>query len=193
MQHASDLIALVTQDTWRMDVLYAVRSLGLNDCWVGAGFVRALVWDHLSAYTDQTPLRDIDVVFYDESNTEESFEKMLDQKLLAIMKDIPWSCKNQARMYLKFGMGVPYRSTEDGLRHWLETSAAVAVRLNDFDAVEILAPFGLEDTFNLSIRPTPFAVAHRMDDYRHLAATKPWKQRWPRLQVLGADGAPLRA
>ena len=45
-----------------VDALRAVHHLGLPDCWVGAGFVRALVWDHLHGYNEATPLDDVDLI-----------------------------------------------------------------------------------------------------------------------------------
>ncbi len=183
--HSEELFDLIRRDEWRMDVLKTARDMGLPDAWVGAGFVRSLVWDHLSGHTDETPLRDVDVVYFDPANTDEAFEKDIDKRLSEKMPGVPWSCKNQARMHLKFGVGAPYKSTEDGLRHWLETSAAIAVRMDGAGQLHVLAPFGLEDLFNLRIQPTPYARAHKMDDYKGLAAKKNWQSRWPRL-VIGA-------
>lgn len=47
-----------------MQLLTAVASLALPDCYVAAGCVRSLVWDHLYGYK-RTPLNDVDVVFFD--------------------------------------------------------------------------------------------------------------------------------
>lgn len=177
------LFALARNDPWRMAALEAARDLGLPDCWIGAGFVRAMVWDHLSGYDAPTQLDDVDVIYFDPADTDEATEKVHDEKLKALMPAVPWSCKNQARMYLKFGGGRPYVSTEDGLRHWLETPTAVALRLDAAGELHHLAPFGLEDLFAMRIAPTPHA-ATRADQYKNRVLKKPWRTQWPKLEIV---------
>lgn len=41
------LQTLISSDAQRWHLLDIVRSLALPDCWIGAGFVRNAVWDHL--------------------------------------------------------------------------------------------------------------------------------------------------
>ena len=41
---------MLLNDPIRMNALYAVQALELNDGWIGAGFVRDAVWDHLHGY-----------------------------------------------------------------------------------------------------------------------------------------------
>ena len=64
MKHASALQAILANDPGRYGVLATVGSLGLPDCWVGAGFIRNAVWDYLH---DRAPSRhtgDVDVVWF---------------------------------------------------------------------------------------------------------------------------------
>lgn len=35
-----ELIDIIQNDGWMIDILKTVRNLDLNDCWIGAGFVR---------------------------------------------------------------------------------------------------------------------------------------------------------
>ena len=62
----NELIDLIQNDSERMRVLSIVSQLGLQDCYVAAGFIRNLVWD--SIYSKNTALNDIDIVFYDKSD-----------------------------------------------------------------------------------------------------------------------------
>lgn len=71
-----------------------VSTLQLPDCWVCAGFVRSKVWDVLHAYTSRTPLPDIDVIYYDPVDVDETIEKALDEKLQELRPGLPWSTKN---------------------------------------------------------------------------------------------------
>jgi hypothetical protein len=186
------LFSLAKADPLRMAALAAVRDMDLPDCWIGAGFVRAMVWDHLSGYVQQTPVDDVDVIYFDPAHTDEGMEKEYDARLKAMLPGIPWSCKNQARMHLKFGRGAPYIGTEDGLRHWLETPTAVALRMDGQNALHLLAPFGLDDLFNMRIAPTPYAREHKPEQYLARARAKPWRKLWPRLVLVGPDGKIVR-
>lgn len=165
----------------------AVAALGLPDCWVGAGFVRAAVWDRLHGYTEATPLADIDIVYFDPSDTttvrEDRLERALLQRNLELpWPDIWWSVRNQARMH-HYNGDDPYSDTEDAMRHWLETPTAVDIRLTDDRAGALLAPFGVEDLFELAVRPTPHARENRMPAYRERVAKKAWQETWPRLTI----------
>ncbi|PLC63479.1 hypothetical protein B9P82_13400 [Citrobacter sp. L55] len=66
---------------------------------------------------------------------------------------IDWSVKNQARMHQRNG-DYPYTSTRNALLHWPETATAIAVRLGK-EGLDITAPYGLSDLFELRLRPTP--------------------------------------
>ena len=98
---AGDVLRLIAADSWRMAVLETVRALDLADCWVGAGFVRAVVWDHLHGHAEATPLDDVDVVFFDSERTDPAVEIRHEQRLAALWPAdrpaVPWSVKNQAR------------------------------------------------------------------------------------------------
>nr|WP_187360793.1 nucleotidyltransferase family protein [Enterobacter asburiae] len=48
-----------------MQMLYAARELQLRDCWIGAGFVRDAVWDHMHTYWKKSFSGDVDVVWFD--------------------------------------------------------------------------------------------------------------------------------
>lgn len=173
---------IIRADAWRMDVLRAVAALDLNDCWVGAGFVRSRVWDVLSGHADAFKIDDVDVIYHDVSDITEAREKEYDTALAQAMPGVPWSCKNQARMHQKAGLETPHATTEDGLRHWTETATAVAVRLDRNNGFHILSPFGLEDLFSMTVRPTPFFADSRRRIYEIRRLQKKWDTRWPSLR-----------
>ena len=177
----ADLIAADGQAT---AILRAVRSLGLNDWAIGAGFARNRVWDWLSGYAEPTPFADIDVLYHDPGDTRAGTEKQHEACLGEVLPDVPpWSVKNQARMHLRHG-DAPYGSTENALRFWLETPTCVAVRLEADESISVLAPHGLEDLFELVVRPTPSGRRH-IDAYRRRMREKNWTVRWPRLRIAG--------
>jgi hypothetical protein len=181
----SDILALVAADGWRMAALGAVAGLGLPDCWIGAGFLRGAVWDQLQGYTERTPLDDIDVIYFDPAALDPAAEAALERRLGVALPGLPWEVRNQARMHLRNG-DAPYRDTADALTHWLETPTAVALRLNDAGALELLAPFGTGDLLDMVVRPTPHARAHahRLAAYRERVENKNWPAKWPKMRVV---------
>lgn len=180
-ERESVLCALIAGDEWRMRVLRAVRALDLPDWAIGAGFVRSRVWDWLCGDARETAPTDIDVLYYDTTNLEPAAETALERRLDNALA-APWSVTNQARMHLYNGDPV-YVSTEDALRHWLETPTAVAVRLRANDHIDVLAPWGLDDLFTMTVRPTPNGLA-KPDLYRRRLAEKNWQAVWPMLRII---------
>jgi hypothetical protein len=178
---ARRVAAIVAADDWSMARLRHVRTLGLPDWAIGAGFVRALVWDRLTGKAARTPLGDVDVVYFDPDDPDGAREIAVEAELTRRDPGPPWSVKNQARMHRR-NLDRPYRSTVDALGFWLETPTCVAVRLEPDDALAVLAPHGLEDLFALRIAPTPAGRA-KLDKYRMRLDTKGWATTWPRLTL----------
>ncbi|QIG49667.1 nucleotidyltransferase family protein [Nordella sp. HKS 07] len=183
--HDSDLgqrlEAILRLAPLRLTSLEIVRSLALPDWAIGAGFIRAAVWDELSGFTAATAVDDIDVLYFDPENRDSEHDAALEKRLREIEPALPWSVRNQARMHVRNG-DAPYGSTADALRFWLDTPTCVAVRLDAQDRLEILAPYGLEDLFSMSIRPTPRGRT-RKSTYTARIAEKKWHQRWPNVTV----------
>lgn len=165
----------------RIPALEIVRSLALPDWAVGAGFIRAAVWDALSGFRSASSVDDVDVLYFAPQNLDAREDRILEEKLRNIDPTLPWSVRNQARMHLRNGDS-PYASTADALRFWLETPTCVAVRLDQDDRLSIMAPHGLEDLFAMSIRPTPRGHA-RKSEYLTRIAEKRWHERWPNVTV----------
>lgn len=176
-------IAMVVDILWKdataVAQLAVLRSLGLPDAWIGAGFVRNRVWDTLVGRSTLSEQDDLDVVYYDDTDPDGTREVEIEARLAALMPGLIWQPRNQRRMHLWRGKGdAPYRDTEDAMRSWLETPTAVAARLTNDERIESLAPYGLDDLLSLTCRPTP-AGLRRASDYRARLASKGWRQRWP--------------
>ncbi|CAM4208868.1 nucleotidyltransferase family protein [Paenibacillus alkaliterrae] len=107
LKNEEDIIRLIQEDVWMIDILEAVKSLDLPDWWVCAGFVCSKIWDVLHGFTVRTPLPDIDIVYFDNSNIEEIEEKTLEEKLRNIngiqdiinlqLKPTPYFCETNER------------------------------------------------------------------------------------------------
>lgn len=186
MKYQNLLQSVLLNDPMRMNALYAVQALELNDGWIGAGFVRDAVWDHLHGYGQRPVSGDVDVVWFDAKSATSACDSALEERLSQQNSVFNWSVKNQARMHQRNGHQ-PYRSTENALLYWPETATAIAVRLGATDHVEVIAPYGLDDLFELRLRPTPVFAQHKLAIFSQRVAEKRWLQRYPGLRLLGAE------
>jgi len=183
MHRIAQLRSIIAADPVRMRVLHQVKELGLPDCWVAAGFVRSAVWDYLHQRADFTPLPDIDVIWFEARAAGRASDAGIEACLRYSDGSLDWSVKNLARMHLRNG-DQPYKSAADAMSHWPETATAVGVRLGMGDEIEVAAPLGLDDLFNLIVRPTARFQSEKRQNYLNRIASKKWIETWPRLTIL---------
>lgn len=170
------VVDILAADAAAMAQLRAVRTLDLPDWCIAGGFVRNRVWDVLTQQRE-TFASDTDVLFFDPGDQSKEREKALEARLQAMLPDVEWQVRNQARMH-QFNGDPPYRDTAHAMTFWLETCTAVGARLTAEERIELVAPQGLDDLLNLVFRPTESGRKH-YDAYRQRIDTKPWRRRWP--------------
>lgn len=178
MNHLEKIISLLRADSQRMKQLAAVRSLGIDNYLVAAGFVRNLIWDH--QHDISTPLNDVDVIYFDICQREKNRDLTLEKRLLEIMPEVNWSVKNQARMHSRNG-DKPYRSNVDAMAHWPEKQTAIGVRLEADDSLTIESAFDLQHQFNGLIEHNsnrPYTLFHQR------LTSKNWLKCWPKLRCV---------
>ncbi len=182
MKTKADVAAFLGGQPYFTDALKHVADLKLPDCWISAGFLRNAVWDYLNGLP-ATPCRteDVDVLYFQSADLSRNQEDAAERVLRRAAPDYEWEVRNQARMHLKNG-DAPYRNTEDGLRHFLETATAIGARLVDGE-IEIIAPFGVEDLLTLTLRPTASGQA-RPHEFTERVEGKAWCERWPKMNVV---------
>jgi uncharacterized protein len=177
----AEITELILADAWMMQVLAAAEKLNLQDWWIGAGFFRNKVWNHMEG-KDAEQTRDVDLVYFNDTDAAQETDWVYDEKMNREYPFAQWEIRNQARMHYKNGFD-PFVSTEDGISHWTETATAVAVRLNN-GLLEYLFCYGVDDLFNLVARPTPYSSSGKMLAlFRERIIKKQWQQKWPDLQV----------
>lgn len=181
MNYKKQLIEIITHDSKLIAILQAVEKLNVKDAWVCAGLIRNKVWDVL--HETSTSTNDIDVIYYDPSNTSLEKEKQLESELESILPNQPWSVKNQARMHLKSGFD-SFTSSYDGVAHFPETPTAIAIRLRN-EELEIMAPYGLQDLFELRVKPTPSFQKNSKyySVYLERMKKKKWDAIWEGLSI----------
>jgi hypothetical protein len=185
IKNEKDIIQLIKEDEWMMDILRAVKSLNLPDWWVCAGFVRSKIWDTLHGFKERTPIPDIDVIYFDDTNMEELEEKKLEIRLRNILPNIPWSVKNEARMHVVNNIP-PYSSSVDAISKFPETATSLGVKLDEKNDIILVAPWGVDDVINLEVKPTPYfkESKERARIYEERITKKNWKDIWYKVNVL---------
>lgn len=185
LQKIEDIKFLIQEDKWMMDILKIAQQLDLPDWWICAGFVRSKIWDTLHGYIERTPLADIDVIYFEPNNKEESEEKKWEVQLKSLMPNIPWSVKNQARMH-KINNLPPYRSSVDGIANFPETVTAIGVKLDERNEVVIAAPYGITDILQMTVNPVPRFATNKnlLEVYEKRIQNKNWLTIWPNITIL---------
>lgn len=172
---------IIRSDPIRWRLLEIVSDLNLPDCWIAAGFVRNAVWDALHGRLCRPPLGDVDVIWFDPDRSEEIHDRKIEETLRAAAPSIGWSVKNQARMHSRNG-DQPYQSSTDAMRYWPETATAVAAKRSGKDQLDIACPFGLDDLFDLVLRPTQRFAAEKLPIFEQRVQSKDWMTAWPLLR-----------
>lgn len=136
------------------EVLPAISELHLPDWWLAGGALRNTVWRLIFGENCKLFINDFDIAFFDEAGDR-------DQELAAkatLNKQFPdylFDIKNQASFGRWRSGRKTFTSTEDGIKNWLHTTAAIGVRLDNRGEWEFFTPYGLEDLFNGIVRATP--------------------------------------
>lgn len=184
IEHEADIIQLVQNDPWMMDILENARSLQLPDWWVCAGFVRSKIWDVIHNFEERTPLPDVDVIYYDDSNLQEETEKQWEARLRSLNPAVPWSVKNEARMHTVNQLP-PYTSAVDAISKFPETATALGLSLDKSGKLILVAPHGISDVINVILRPSPYFVENLnlLPIYEERVIQKKWQATWKQLQI----------
>jgi uncharacterized protein len=190
IKNDKDIIQLIKEDEWMMDILRAVKSLNLPDWWVCAGFVRSKIWDTLHGFKERTPIPDIDVIYFDDTNMDELEEKKFEIRLRNILPNIPWSVKNEARMHIVNNIS-PYSSSVDAISKFPETATSLGVKLDEKNDIILVAPWGVDDVINLEVKPTPYFKESKelSKIYEERITKKNWKNIWYKVKVFHIENS----
>lgn len=181
------LVRIIRRDAQAMRMLRAVRHLDPPNWVIGAGVFRTIVWDNFHGYITPTPLRDVDVAYFDPQDLRATREREFEHGLRNILPEVPWEVKNQAGVHLwygrRFGQEVePLRSIEDAVGTWPETCTSVAIRLLDTDELEVIAPLELHDLLEMIHRRNPRRVSEQL--FMKRLRDKHIIETWPKVRVV---------
>ena len=188
MSNAS-LIAHALADPVNIRVLEALETLDVPDAWLVSGCVFQAVWNGLTGRAPGYGINDYDVFYFDPDTSWEAEDKII-QRCAAALADVKAEIqvRNQARVALwypqKFGKPYPpVANATEGLERFLAPCCAVGLRRVN-GALQIAAPFGLDDLFSLTVRRNRRTTGPQ-DQYEAKAAR--WKSVWPEITVLPWD------
>jgi len=184
-----DILNLISENKWMMDVLRTAEKLDLPDWVIGAGFVRNKVWDYLHGYNKpKVDTADIDLVYYDPNGNDEDADEKL-SKELEIKTGLNWEVVNEAYAHKWYTIKPPpYTSSEDAVSKWPETATCIGVRTEN-GKLKLMAPHGIEDLVNLIIRPSPAFIdkANVKNVVIERMEKKKWLEKWPKLKIVPGD------
>ncbi len=178
---------IIRADTHVMQLLKAARAADLPQWRVVAGCIYQTVWNSLTGRPAGTGINDYDLLYFDSADLSEESETAAQSRIHARLPSFPAPIEvcNQARVPLWFEgyFGVPYpplSSADEALTRYASTTHAVGVRLTHDDRLDVFAPFGLDDIFEMIVRPN-YALPNKATHEKKAARAR---AIWPELQVI---------
>ena len=186
--HSEALEAIIRADPDLMRLLELLRRLALPQVRLVAGAIYQTVWNILSGLPRGTGIHDYDVIYFDAADLSYEAEDAVIRRVAEAGGDFgaPIETRNQARVHLwyerRFGTPCPRPASADqSLSFYATIAHAVGARLEPCGCLDLIAPFGLDDIFDMIIRRNeacPNRTAHGEKAKRARAI-------WPRLRVIG--------
>jgi len=169
-----------------MRVLTTIRDLKIPDALLFSGAIYQRVLNDRTGRDLDFGIKDYDLGYYDATDISYEAEDVVIRQVAAAfeppLRDMV-EVRNQARVHLWFEgkFGEPYEplnNSAEALGRFVSPMFAVGVRLEADGALTVIAPFGLDDLFDMRLRPNPTRTS---PNYEKIAAAA--KARWPELTV----------
>jgi len=180
------LNASLRRSAYVRTVFDRAREIDLPDWYLSAGVVAQTVWNDAFGLPAHHGIVDLDICYFS-SDVDAAQEAACEQRVRqALAMSLKVDVKNQARVHLwyreKFGYEVPPALTmADAAARW-PTTVSLGVR-PDGAGLTVLAPFGLEDLFNLVVRPNKRQITKEI--YERKVAR--WRPLWPKVTYVDWD------
>ena len=171
----AELERIVRADVHLMDLLRTARDINLPQARVVAGCIYQSVWNVLTGRPKGTGINDYDLIYFDAGDMSEAAENAVEQGVRSRLPSFPApiEARTQARVHLWFAdhFGIAYsplRSADEAITRYASATHAVGIRLRQDDSLDVFAPFGLQDIFEMVIRPN-YALPNRETHERKAA------------------------
>lgn len=182
--YTQDLKDILLNNSNIMQILKVLKILEPN-AYLAAGIIRNTVWAYLHGQSYSLENTEVDVIFYDPLDA--CYIEKLQKEIVEIFPNMQWDITNQALVHTWYKTDIgeniaQLTSIEHALSLWPETATSVAVRLNDLNEIEYVAPFGLSDLFELNLRWNKKLVSH--DVFLNRLKTKNFLGKWSKLKLI---------
>ena len=184
-EQLKDLEEILFKNETLKEVLRRLEKSNLKNYYVGAGCINQTVFNYLHGFKIDDNINDYDIVYYDEDTSYEK-EDIVIKYVEALLSDlnIKLDIKNEARVHLWYNKNYnenrkPYVSLEEAIARWGTTITCIGVRLEEGNII-VDAPYGLNDLFNMIIRPVKIDFTEA--DY--IKKVNKWKKNWPKLTIM---------
>ncbi len=189
-----DLLArlehIVRADPRLMQLLNVAQDTDLPQWRVVAGCVYQTVWNSITGRPPGTGINDYDVIYFDGTDLSEETEASVERRVRSALPAFPARVEvcNQARVHLwfedHFGIAYPpLSSADEAITRYASATHAVGVRLIRGGGLDVFAPFGLRDIFDMIVRPN-YVLPNKATHERKAARAR---AVWPQLRVIPWD------
>ena len=167
-----------------MRILRIIEECDISNCYLAAGCINQTVFNYYHGYDIDYGIGDYDIVYFDEDLSYEAEDKVIKMIKSKVNDDIELDIKNQARVHLwyyeKYGVNrEKYVNVENAISRWTSTVTCIGIRL-DGDKLIVCAPYGLDDLFNMIIRPVKIDCDKDIYDNK----CKKWKGIWQNIKII---------
>lgn len=167
---------------------YSKENQDFKNYYLAAGCINQTIFNYYHNYDLDYGIGDYDIVYYDEDTSYEKEDiiiKDLKEKLNHL--DLKFDIKNEKRVHIWYNEKYKtnrkeYESVEDAISKWGTTITCLGVRMENNKLI-VCAPYGLNDLFNLILRPVK--IDFTKEDYEK-KVTK-WTSKWELLKVIRYD------
>ena len=184
-EQLKDLEEILFKNETLKEVLRRLEKSNLKNYYVGAGCINQTVFNYLHGFRIDSNINDYDIVYYDEDTSYEK-EDIVIKYIEDLLSDlnIKLDIKNEAIVHLWYNKKYndnrkPYISLEEAIARWGTTITCIGVRLEEGNLI-VDAPYGLNDLFNMIIRPVKIDFTEA--DY--IKKVNKWKKNWPKLTIM---------
>lgn len=164
---------------------YSKENQDFKNYYLAAGCINQTIFNYYHNYDLDYGIGDYDIVYYDEDTSYEK-EDIIIKDLKERLKhlDLKFDIKNEKRVHIWYNEKYKtnrkeYESVEDAISKWGTTITCLGVRMENNKLI-VCAPYGLNDLFNLILRPVK--IDFTKEDYEK-KVTK-WTNKWELLKVI---------
>jgi hypothetical protein len=182
-----DLQNVISRSQYLSNTLDFLKNYNREQIFIAAGAIAETVWNYLFDNELKYGIEDLDLIFFNNKDLSEKYENDIAKDLNKELKkiDLSLDIKNQARVHLwyeaKFSHKIsPIKSLEDSIERFPTTTTSIAIRYDENNQLELIAPYGLDDLFSGIIRPNKKQITEAI----YYAKVEKWTKKWPGLKVL---------